>query len=170
MSKKFIQFGEGGFLRGFADWMLQIVNEETDRILIDNLPCPVWLRDNNLDISILNRKYLELLGLKEFKEINKDNIPHELTIEEFLPTCTENGYTTYTCSDCGDYYMGDYKDSVEHEYNKNGVCDKCGEDRTENCSCNCHKSGISKFFFKLILFFQKIFKTNKVCKCGIKHY
>lgn len=30
MSKKVIQFGEGGFLRGFADWMLQIVNEETD--------------------------------------------------------------------------------------------------------------------------------------------
>jgi PAS domain-containing protein len=47
---------------------------EDFRILIDNLPCPVWLRDNNLDISILNRKYLELLGLKEFKDINKDNI------------------------------------------------------------------------------------------------
>ena len=31
MSKeKVIQFGEGGFLRGFVDWMLQIVNENTD--------------------------------------------------------------------------------------------------------------------------------------------
>lgn len=30
MSEKIIQFGEGGFLRGFADWMLQIVNENTD--------------------------------------------------------------------------------------------------------------------------------------------
>ena len=29
-SKKVIQFGEGGFLRGFFDWMLQIVNEKTD--------------------------------------------------------------------------------------------------------------------------------------------
>lgn len=29
-SEKVIQFGEGGFLRGFVDWMLQIVNEETD--------------------------------------------------------------------------------------------------------------------------------------------
>ncbi len=27
---KVIQFGEGGFLRGFVDWMLQIVNEQTD--------------------------------------------------------------------------------------------------------------------------------------------
>ena len=28
--EKVIQFGEGGFLRGFADWMLQKVNEKTD--------------------------------------------------------------------------------------------------------------------------------------------
>jgi len=28
--EKVIQFGEGGFLRGFADWMLQLVNEKTD--------------------------------------------------------------------------------------------------------------------------------------------
>ena len=30
MKESVIQFGEGGFLRGFADWMLQIVNEKTD--------------------------------------------------------------------------------------------------------------------------------------------
>lgn len=30
MKEKVIQFGEGGFLRGFADWMLQIVNENSD--------------------------------------------------------------------------------------------------------------------------------------------
>lgn len=29
-TEKIIQFGEGGFLRGFVDWMLQIVNEKTD--------------------------------------------------------------------------------------------------------------------------------------------
>ena len=29
-SEKVIQFGEGGFLRGFVDWMLQNVNEKTD--------------------------------------------------------------------------------------------------------------------------------------------
>jgi len=28
--EKIIQFGEGGFLRGFVDWILQITNEETD--------------------------------------------------------------------------------------------------------------------------------------------
>ena len=30
MKEKIIQFGEGGFLRGFADWMIQKVNDEAD--------------------------------------------------------------------------------------------------------------------------------------------
>lgn len=29
-TEKFIQFGEGGFLRGFADWMIQKINDDTD--------------------------------------------------------------------------------------------------------------------------------------------
>lgn len=29
-TEKFIQFGEGGFLRGFADWMIQKINDQTD--------------------------------------------------------------------------------------------------------------------------------------------
>ena len=33
-SEKIIQFGEGGFLRGFVDWMLQIVNEKTEPQLL----------------------------------------------------------------------------------------------------------------------------------------
>ena len=30
MKERVIQFGEGGFLRGFTDWMLQIANEQAD--------------------------------------------------------------------------------------------------------------------------------------------
>ena len=30
MKEKIIQFGEGGFLRGFADWIFEITNEKTD--------------------------------------------------------------------------------------------------------------------------------------------
>jgi PAS domain-containing protein len=46
---------------------------EDFRILIDNLPTPVWLRNANLDISILNRPYLNLLGLKNFSDVNDNN-------------------------------------------------------------------------------------------------
>ena len=30
MKERIIQFGEGGFLRGFADWMIKQVDEVTD--------------------------------------------------------------------------------------------------------------------------------------------
>lgn len=47
---------------------------EDFRILIDNLPCPVWLRNENLEIKILNKKYLNVIGLKDFKDITPNNI------------------------------------------------------------------------------------------------
>ena len=46
---------------------------EDYRILIDNLPCPVWLRDGNLNMRMLNRRYLNLLGLKSFKDLTPEN-------------------------------------------------------------------------------------------------
>ena len=46
---------------------------EDFRILIDNLPCPVWLRNEKLNITILNKSYLKLLGLKDFKQLTPEN-------------------------------------------------------------------------------------------------
>ena len=40
------------------------------------------------------------------------------------PTCTEQGYTTYTC-ECGDSYVDDYVDATGHTY-ENGICTGCG--------------------------------------------
>lgn len=88
------------------------------------------------------------------------------------PTCTTQGYTTYTCS-CGHSYVGDYVNATGHnDNNGDGYCDTDNEllDPTKNCDCNCHKKGISNFFFKFALFFQKIFGANKTCSCGVAHY
>ena len=58
------------------------------------------------------------------------------------PTCTEMGYTTYTCTRCGDTYKGDYTDAAGHqpgdwiidkepttdsEGSKHKECEVCGE-------------------------------------------
>ena len=85
------------------------------------------------------------------------------------PTHLENGVTTFTCA-CGDTYTETIEKLKEHTFGDKDEKCECGFDRTEGCSCNCHKGGISGFFFKIILFFQKIFKSNQVCMCGIKHY
>ena len=39
---------------------------------------------------------------------------HDYTKEVTAFTCTDMGYTTYTCSRCGDSYRGDYTDAVGH--------------------------------------------------------
>ena len=40
------------------------------------------------------------------------------------PTCTEQGYTTYTCT-CGERYVDSYVDAAGHSYN-GGICTACG--------------------------------------------
>ena len=48
---------------------------------------------------------------------------HSYTSVVTAPTCTEQGYTKYTCN-CGDYYYDNYKPVVAHSYN-NGICSVC---------------------------------------------
>ncbi len=91
---------------------------------------------------------------------------HNHTATTTSPTCTEGGYTTYTCA-CGESYIAGETDATGHSYGDDNICDNCGE--RKECSCNCHKTGIAKFFFDIILFFQKLFGQNKVCVCGAKH-
>ena len=64
------------------------------------------------------------------------------------PTCTEKGYTTHTCSVCGDSYVDNYVDALGHDYSKvmpaqpstckeqgwdeYKVCSRCGEEDPNN--------------------------------------
>ena len=121
--------------------------------------------------------------------INLDAVDcdHRSTEErgEIPATCTENGKRAGVfCVVCGTYISGgEESPALGHtDTDNDGNCDRCGEktgepvnppeptDPSENCSCACHKKGIINFFYKIILFFQKIFRKNKVCKCGVYHY
>ncbi len=44
------------------------------------------------------------------------------------------------------------------------------EPDVDNCSCNCHKGGFMGFIWNIINFFQKLFKINGTCDCGVAHY
>ena len=142
-----------------------------------------------------------------------------------VPTCKEKGYTTYICA-CGNSYVEDYVDATGHDYTWStlteptctkdgvslGVCENCKDvlvdytdatghnivdgdcincDYTENveneenindnnndndnitdepsveCDHSCHNGG---FLWKITLFFNKLFGTNKYCSCGVAHY
>lgn len=47
------------------------------------------------------------------------------------PTCTQKGYTTYTCNKCGDSYKDDYVNALGHDY-VDGVCGNCGDKKVED--------------------------------------
>ena len=43
------------------------------------------------------------------------------------PTCTEKGYTTYTCSKCGDHYVSDEVSALGHHYVTEVIAPTCTE-------------------------------------------
>ncbi len=82
------------------------------------------------------------------------------------PTCTEQGYATYTC-DCGDSYV-EYADAIGHkDVHNDGICDNC---ETQLCDHTCHKEGITGFFWRIVNVFNMLFGLNKTCGCGVAHY
>ena len=117
--------------------------------------------------------------LTEQKELPANGHAPANTVEEnyISPTCTENGSKDLViyCSVCDEELSRETEtiEATDHVDNDgDGYCDADNEvlDPSVECECNCHKTGISKFFFNLILFFQKIFGSNNVCDCGVAHY
>ena len=45
-----------------------------------------------------------------------------------LPTCTKDGYTTYSCTKCGESYTGDETPATGHYFGEDDFCDVCGFD------------------------------------------
>ena len=72
------------------------------------------------------------------------------------PTCTAQGYTTYTCSRCGDNYIADYVEPIAHAYGEWSVtpatcivageqtrtCSVCGDIQTETIPAPGHTEAI----------------------------
>ena len=82
-------------------------------------------------------------------------------------TCTENGTTTYICS-CGDSY-NETIEATGHDFD-GSKCKNCDYDKADTCGCNCHKGGFMGFIWKIINFFNKLFKSKQCCACGAKHW
>lgn len=88
------------------------------------------------------------------------------------PSCESEGQNMIKCSRC-DYSEMRLIDATGHQDNDgNNRCDDCSEElsASSKCSCNCHKSGFMRLIWKILRFFYKLFKMNKVCGCGVAHY
>lgn len=108
----------------------------------------------------------------EYKDpcLNGNHTYKQETVE---PTCTKDGLVITKCSLCGDIKDTEVIPATGHsDADKDGKCDACGEHlaNASNCSCNCHKKGFAGFIYKIMRFFWKLFRINKVCACGQAHY
>ena len=64
-----------------------------------------------------------LLPMQTFAVVEEHTHAYESVVT--APTCTEKGYTTYTCA-CGDSYVDDYVDATGHK-RTNDICYICGD-------------------------------------------
>lgn len=75
----------------------------------------------------------------DFIIVYEGELPHEHSYEKVVtaPTCTEKGYTTYTCA-CGDSYVADYTDPTGHSFTKyeSNNDATCKKDGTETAKCD----------------------------------
>ena len=99
------------------------------------------------------KEWLEKLFDKLFGNEEEEECEHEYISEVTEPTCEEQGYTTHTCTKCGDSYKDSYTDALGHTWNEGEVtkeatctedgemtftCETCGETKTEKIEAPGH--------------------------------
>ena len=69
------------------------------------------------DTYYINGSILELPG----------NADHHYEAVTTAPTCTKDGYTTYSCTVCGGEYVGDTVSATGHSFDDDDVCVVCNQ-------------------------------------------
>ena len=60
---------------------------------------------------------------------------HNYKTEVIEPTCTKAGYTTYTCTVCGDSYVSDNTEALGHNYGASVTAPTCEKDGYTTYTC-----------------------------------
>ena len=119
------------------------------------------------------------LAFATFGDVNGENHNHIYFPKTITTaTCTVNGEESFSCP-CGNtetyirtveatghnwYYMGDGRYCIN--------CDEFEIVDDYDCECKCHEdtNKFEMFFFKIKVFFWKLFRTNRYCYCGDYHW
>ena len=92
--------------------------------------------------EIENEKLKKTCTLCGYTEVvNNPNAQHSYVAEVIAPTCTQEGYTVFTCSVCGDTYTSEYKAALGHEpFEIKATAPTCQvEGKTAGVQCaRCH--------------------------------
>lgn len=149
-------------------------------ITINNPECKIYDVKNTIYSGATIYGYCESTAHDYAEKHSRNFRCLESVAEVTPPTCTEQGFTTYTCSTCGGSYVADYFAATGHNY-VNFECTGCGDvkevvaDKSGNtdCSCSCHsKNPFTKVIYKFIILLCKLFRLNhrQFCGCGAAHW
>ena len=155
-------------LQGVMDerWYRMRIRSEDDS-LVANFESTA--RSDTCAISKPGRYYVTVLAKNtKFKDYSTETSKvyftvtaehiHQYTSTVTPPTCTEQGYTTYTCT-CGDSYRSDYTNPLDHSWDagvvttpatetapgvKRYTCTRCSATRTETIAqLTCPSAGFT---------------------------
>lgn len=88
-----------------------------------------------------NEKYEDVVFNCKDINVSLNNHQHSYTAVVTEPTCTEEGYTTYTCS-CGDSYVDNYVDALGHNYGEWDVVTEATEEVEGIERRECSRCGV----------------------------
>lgn len=86
--------------------------------------------ENNIDPTCVDAgsydsvEYCECGYELSRESIEVKQLDHVYRETKTNPSCNKRGFTTYVCSLCGDSYVDDYTELLEHDYQE-GVCTRC---------------------------------------------
>ena len=118
---------------------------EGDRLILDYghitgaYPDPAAAKyDHNADLLYVPEIQEARESHHEIQLLHHGVCEHEYQAAVTVPTCTEAGYTTYTCVKCGDSYADDEVPALGHDLTANAgkvpTCTEPGWDAYETCS------------------------------------
>lgn len=131
----------------------------------------------NVDGTVINNAsaYAHESSSLELKGTWEGNAPaamepehiHEYTEAVTAPTCTEQGYTTYTCQ-CGEFYVSNYVDALGHDYDDGTVVQKpdCVTEGLIRYTC---RNDDTHAYSQLVPATGHTFVDNICTACGLKN-
>ena len=90
------------------------------------------------DEAGLEKRSCKRCGEEETREIPKKEHEHVYTETVTAPTCTEKGYTTFTCK-CGNSYVGNFTDALGHDFGEWETVQEATETETGLAKRSCKR-------------------------------
>ncbi|MBO5378695.1 MAG: right-handed parallel beta-helix repeat-containing protein [Clostridia bacterium] len=89
-----------------------------------------------INTGLTEGKYCAVCGTTTKAQETVDALGHSYTSVVTAPNCTDKGYTTYTCSVCGDTYVDNYVDALGHSYTAVVTAPNCTDKGYTTYTCS----------------------------------